>query len=94
MTLRPAPRHLCTPRSRAPRRPIFRREDVEDAFDAPRVAQVDARDAAFGDGRGNDSAIGKAVSVEYAGAQFIAVPAALGGCDGLAAETEMWTSPQ
>ncbi len=42
-------------------------QNVEDAFDAQRIADVDTRDAAFGDGRGDDGAVGHALAIEFAG---------------------------
>src|SRR6516164_819215 len=43
------------------------RENVEHAFDAQRLAHVDARDAAFGDRRRDDGRVGKAVDIMFAG---------------------------
>ena len=49
------------------RRPVLVGEHVEHALDAQRLAGVDARDAALGDGRVDDAAIGEAGDVELAG---------------------------
>ena len=42
-------------------------ENVEHAFDAQRLACVDTRDAALGDRRLDDSRVGEAVGVVFAG---------------------------
>ena len=43
-------------------RPVLVRQHVEHAGDAQRLAGVDARDAALGDGGGDDAAIGEAAA--------------------------------
>ena len=47
--------------------PVGMREHVEHVFDRQRATCVDLRDAAFGDGRGDDAAIGEVGGFELAG---------------------------
>ena len=72
-------RHIVLVRGRlvGHARPIFVREHVEYAFDAQRVAGVDARDAAFGDRRW--TTLPKARSAALNSPAYFAAPVTLAG---------------